>query len=60
MTKRTVPQQVEEFREKNPKAAKLMLEDMNEIAELGDRFNIIETAFYFGYMCGIKANKGSR
>lgn len=57
MAKRTVKQRVDEFRKNNPKA-KFMLDEMNEIAELGSKFDIIMTAFYFGYMKGQKVKKG--
>lgn len=55
--KRTVKQRVDEFRKKNPKV-NFLLDDMNEIAELDSTFDIIMTAFYFGYMKGQKVKKG--
>lgn len=55
--KRSLLERVDRFRATNPQGAKLMVEDMNEIAELGDLCDIIATAFYFGYMKGSRARK---
>lgn len=57
MAKRTVKERVDEFRKNNPKAH-FLLEDMNEIMEMGDNFSRVLTAFYFGYMKGKKSGKG--
>lgn len=56
--KKTIQQKVDEFTEKNPGSAMLMIEDMDEIAEMGSVFQIIKYAFYFGYMKGQRAKKG--
>lgn len=58
MKHKTVPEKVKAFMEKEKNPAKLYLEDMDEIYETGSIFNIINTAFYYGYMRGIKARKG--
>lgn len=58
MAKKTIQQKVDEFTAKNDGAAMLMIEDMDEIAQLGSTFQIIRYAFYFGYMKGKKAKKG--
>lgn len=58
MAKKTIQQKVDEFTAKNDGAAMLMIEDMDEIAQLGITFKIIKYAFYFGYMKGQKAKKG--
>lgn len=55
--KRTVKQRVEEFRKNNGKA-KFTLDEMDEIMELDSMFDIVLTAFYFGYMKGQKTKKG--
>lgn len=59
MAKRTVKQRVDEFIPKKPKNATLSVVEINEIEQTGNTFNIIKYAFYFGYMRGIKAKKGS-
>ena len=56
--KRTVPQRVNEYIKKRPEAYNMMIVDMNEIKELGNMFDIICTAFAYGYMKGSKAKKG--
>ena len=58
MYKTTVPQRVQAFLEKNPKPAQIIAEDMKDIYSLGDTFDIINTAFYYGYMRGLKRWKG--
>lgn len=58
MAKKTIQQKVDEFTSKNDGAAMLMIEDMDEIAQLGSTFKIIKYAFYFGFMKGQKAKKG--
>ncbi len=58
MRKTTVPQRVQAFLDKNPKPAQIIAEDMKDIYSLGDTFDIINTAFYYGYMRGIRAKKG--
>lgn len=55
---KTVPQKVNSFMEKEKNPAKLYIEEMDEIYKAGSIFNIINTAFYYGYMKGIKAKKG--
>lgn len=57
MAKRTVKERVAEFRKKNPKA-KFSYDEMDEIANLGNSFDIILTALYFGYMKGTMSKKG--
>lgn len=58
MVKKTIQQKVDEFTAKNSGSAMLMIEDMDEIAEMGSVFKIIKYAFYFGFMKGLKAKKG--
>lgn len=58
MKHKTVPEKVKAFLKKEKNPAELYIEDMNEIYETGGIFNIINTAFYYGYMKGIKAKKG--
>lgn len=58
MAKKTIQQKVDEFTAKNGGAAMLMIEDMDEITEMGSVFNIIKYAFYFGFMKGQRAKKG--
>lgn len=58
MTKRTVPQRVDEYVKKHPEAYNLLLTDANEIRELGNTLEIVCTAFAYGYMKGAKAKKG--
>ncbi len=58
MAKRTVPQRVNEYVKKNPKAINLLITDVNEIVELGSMIDIVSTAFAYGYMKGQKAEKG--
>lgn len=66
MTKRTVIERVEEFkRKKNANDAKLYYYEIAEIAEMFgvalnfcDAFEIISTAFYLGYIKGLRARKG--
>lgn len=58
MSKKTVPEKVEEFKEKNPDIMSMLLaEEMNQIYETGNAFDMIATAFFFGYMKGSKAKK---
>lgn len=57
MSKRTVPQKVNEYVKKNPEAYNLMLTDVNEIVELGSMIDIVSTAFAYGYMKCEKAMK---
>lgn len=59
MAKRTVKQRVDELILKEPKSAMLSSAEMDEIWQIGNTFNIIKYAFYFGYLRGIKARKGS-
>ena len=56
--KRTVKQRVDDFIPKKPKNAMLSAVEMDEIWQTGSTFDIIKYAFYFGYMCGIKEEKG--
>lgn len=56
--KRTVPQRVNEYIKKHPKAYNMLLTDANEIRELGDTLEIVCTAFAYGYMKGQKEKKG--
>lgn len=58
MSKRSIIERVNEFKENNPKSAKLMADEWEEIRSLGNMFDIIVTAFYYGYMKGSKASKG--
>ena len=58
MYKTTVPQRVQAFLDKNPKPAQIIDKDMKDIYSLGDTFKIINTAFYYGYMRGLKRGKG--
>lgn len=58
MKHKTVPEKVKAFMEKEKNPAKLYLEDMDEIRQTGGIADIISTAFYYGYMRGIKAKKG--
>lgn len=58
MSKRTVPQRVEEFRAKNPKAVKFRMDEMDEIMGLDSVYDRVMNAFYFGYMRGIKKKSG--
>ena len=58
MYKTTVPQRVQAFLDKNPKPAQIIAKDMKDIYSLGDTFKIINTAFYYGYMRGLKRGKG--
>ncbi len=58
MSKRTIPQRVDEFITKKPKSATLSAAEMDEIWQTGSTFGIIKYAFYFGYMRGMKARKG--
>lgn len=55
---RTIPQRVKSFIEKEKNPAKLYFKDMNEIYHSGDVFDIINTAFYYGYMRGLKSRRG--
>lgn len=55
--RRTINQRVDEFISKNLRK-QISIADMNEIYESGNTFKIIETAYYLGYMRGIKAKKG--
>lgn len=58
MAKKTIKQKVDEFTAKNPGEGVLLIEDMDEIAEMGSMFKVIKYAFYFGYMKGQRAKKG--
>ncbi len=66
MTKRTVIERVEEFKKtKKANTAKLYYREMVEISEMFgaalkfcDAFEIISTAFYLGYIKGLRARKG--
>lgn len=50
MMERTVLEKVEEFKEKNPDVTNALLSnEMEEIYELGNVFEIIATAFFLGY-----------
>lgn len=60
MAKQTVPERVNEYIKKYPEAYNLLLEDVNEIRELGDILDIICTAFAYGYMKASKAKKGEK
>lgn len=56
--KRTVKQRVDEFKlAKKENEAKLTFEEFGQIQELSNDFEIITTAFYFGYMKGWKKGK---
>lgn len=56
--KKTILERVDEFRKNKPKSAKLTIIELEEIRSAGSTFNIIVTAFYYGYMKGSKASKG--
>lgn len=56
--RRTVPEQVNEYIKKHPESYNMLVVDMDEIRELGNMFDIILTAFVYGYMKGSKAKKG--
>lgn len=58
MAKRPVTERVNEYAKKHPEAYNLLLEDANEIRELGDMLDIVCTAFAYGYMKGTKSKKG--
>ncbi len=58
MRKRTVPQRVNEYLKKNPKASNTLITDVAEIVEHGSMIDIVSTAFAYGYMKGQKAGKG--
>ncbi len=58
MAKRTVPQRVNEYVKKNPKASNMLITDVAEIVELGNMIDIVSTAFVYGYMKGEKAREG--
>ena len=58
MRKTTVPQRVQAFLDKNPKPAQVIAKDTKDIYSLGDTFKIINTAFYYGYMRGLKSKRG--
>ncbi len=58
MAKRTIPQMVNEYVKKNPKASNMLITDVAEIVELGSMIDIVSTAFVYGYMKGQKAKKG--
>ena len=55
---KTVPEKVEQFIKRNPEVASMLLAvEMNEIHETGSAFDMIATAFFFGYMKGSKAKR---
>lgn len=56
--RRTVPERVNEYIKKHPESYNMLVVDMDEIHELGNTFDIILTAFAYGYMKGSKAKKG--
>lgn len=56
--RRTVPERVNEYIKKHPEAHNMLIVDMDEIHELGNMFDIILTAFAYGYMKGSKTKKG--
>ena len=49
--RKTVSQKVKAFMEKEKSPTKLYIEGMNKIYQAGSIFNVINTAFYYGYMC---------
>ena len=57
---KTVPEKVNSFMEKEKNPAKLYIEEMDEIYKAGSIFNIINTAFYYGYMKGVGRKGGVR
>ena len=57
---KTIPEKVKAFIEKEKNPAKLYVEDMDEIYETGSIFDIIQTAFYYGYMKGVCRKGGVR
>lgn len=56
--RRTVIQRVDNYIKRHPEAYDMRLADVNEIRELGDTFEIVCTAFAYGYMKGSKVKKG--
>ena len=62
MSKRSISERVDEFKKTKPDSAKLMADEWEDIRSLGNMFDIIVTAFYYGYMKGSKAagNGGKR
>ncbi len=47
---KTVPEKVEEFKEKNPEVMSMLFAgEINEIYETGNVFDMIATAFFLGY-----------
>lgn len=61
MSKRSIVERVDEFKKTKPDSAKLMATECEEIYRLGNMFDIIVTAFYYGYMKGSKvAGKGGK
>lgn len=58
MAKRPIKTRVDEFKKNKPKSAKLTAQEWEEIRGLGNDFDIVMTAFYFGYMRAMKAQKG--
>ena len=56
--RKTVPQKVVEFLEKEPRPAEIYANDIREICQTGSIFNIINTAFYYGYIKGVKSKRG--
>lgn len=55
--KRTLKERVDDFIDKN-KPMDLFSDDMQEIFELGDMYDIIKYAYFFGYMCSVNKKKG--
>lgn len=58
MAKRPIKDRVDELKANKPKSAKMTAQEWDEIRGLGNDFDMITTAFYFGYMRAVKAQKG--
>lgn len=58
MAKRPVPERVNEYIKKHPEAYNMLLTEVDEITELENMFDIVCTAFAYGYMKGSRAKKG--
>lgn len=56
--KKTILERVDKFRKNKPKSAKLTINELEEIRSAGNTFDIIVTAFYYGFMKGSEASKG--
>lgn len=55
---KNIIKRINKFMEKNAQSGDLRVIEMDEIAKLGNLFDIITISFYYGYMKGAKAKKG--